>query len=56
MLKKIADLESEIYESKALYYRELSKVLSFKKILKLKTIEKDFIRGLMKKYRRNKSK
>mgnify|MGYP000016897967 CR=1 FL=1 len=56
MLKKITDLESEIYESKILYYRELSKVLSFKKILKLKTSEKDFIRGLMKKYRRNKSK
>tara|TARA_B100000767_G_scaffold237128_1_gene231218 strand:+ start:161 stop:625 length:465 start_codon:yes stop_codon:yes gene_type:complete len=56
MLKKIADLESEIYEAKILYDKELSEVLSFKKILKLKASEKEFIRGLMKKYRRNKSK
>ena len=53
MKKKIADLEKQIYETKIAYDSELAKVLSYKKILKLKTAEREFIRNLMKKYRRS---
>jgi hypothetical protein len=52
LMKRITDLEKQIYETKIAYDSELTKVLSFKKILKLKTAEREFIRNLMKKYRR----
>jgi Spy/CpxP family protein refolding chaperone len=52
LIKKIADLEKQIYKTKIAYDSELAKVLSYKKILKLKTAEREFIRNLMKKYRR----
>jgi Spy/CpxP family protein refolding chaperone len=52
LMKKIADLEKQIYNTKIAYDSELAKVLSYKKILKLKTAEREFIRNLMKKYRR----
>ena len=52
LMKKIADLEKQIYETKMAYDSELTKVLSHKKILKLKIAEREFIRKLMKKYRR----
>jgi len=55
MMKKIADLEKQVYKTKIAFDIELTEVLSFKKILKLKIVERDFIRNLMKKYRRMKS-
>jgi Spy/CpxP family protein refolding chaperone len=54
LIKKIADLEKQIYETKIAYDSELAKVLTYKKILKLKTAEREFIKNLMKKYRRRK--
>ena len=52
ILKKNIELDKEVFKTKVAYDKELSKVLSSKKILKLKAAEKDFIRNLMKKYRR----
>ncbi|MCI2227860.1 hypothetical protein MC378_01690 [Polaribacter sp. MSW13] len=55
IMKKIADLDKKIYTTKVDQDIELTKVLSYRKILKLKSTERDFIRNLMKKYRRKKT-
>ena len=52
ILKKNLEIDKDVYKAKIAYDNELSKVLSPKKILKLKSAEKEFIRNLMRKYRR----
>ena len=54
IVRKIADIDEQVYKTKVTYDKELATVLSFKKLLKLKVAEKDFVRKLMRKYRKKK--
>ena len=54
IMHKIARIDEQVYKTKVAYDKELTKVLSFKKLLKLKVAEKDFVRNLMRKYRKKK--
>lgn len=55
LMKEETELDKQVFNTKTAYDIELTKVLSYKKILKLKNAERDFVRNLMKKYRRSKS-
>jgi hypothetical protein len=51
-VNKVKDIDNQIHNYKNELYNALTKIISYKKILKLKTAEKDFVRNLMRKYRR----
>ena len=51
LMKQDIDLDKQVFNTKTAYDIELTKVLSYKKILKLKNAERDFVRNLMKNYR-----
>ena len=51
-VNKVKGIDNQIHNSKKELYNALTKIISYKKILKLKTAEKDFVRNLMRKYRR----
>lgn len=51
---KIKEIDSKVYSIKMEFDKKLSEIITYKKILTLKTSEKDFIRNLMKKYRKKK--
>ena len=54
IIHEIASIDEKVHKIKVAFDKELAKVLSFKKQLKLKIAEKEFVRKLMKKYRRKK--
>ncbi|MDD7916021.1 sensor of ECF-type sigma factor [Polaribacter ponticola] len=54
IFEKNTNLDAKIHKIKMDYDNALTKVLSHKKILKLKITEREFIRNLMKKYRNKK--
>ncbi len=54
LINKLSSLEIEAHKTKVKYNKELEKVLSFKKILKLKNAERDFVRKLMRRYKKDK--
>lgn len=54
LINKLSSLEIEAHKTKVKYNTELEKVLSFKKILKLKNAERDFVRKLMRRYKKDK--
>ena len=51
IIDKILVLDKAIYETKKKFYNELTKVISYKKILKLEIAEKEFHRKLLRKFR-----
>jgi len=52
-VKNKINVDKKILIEKDQFFTEISKILSYKKILKLHLSEKDFARKLMKKYGRN---
>lgn len=54
IMSKIVRIDEQAYKTKVTFDKELTKALSFKKLLKLKVAEKEFVRNLMRKYRRKK--
>lgn len=56
ILEENVILDNKIFKTKVEYNNQLTKVLPYKKILKLKNAEKDFLKNLMRKYRGKKSK
>ena len=54
IVNKIKNIDNQIYTIKIELDTKLTKILSYKKILLLKSAEKDFVRNLMRKYRRKK--
>ncbi|ARV07948.1 hypothetical protein BTO04_01185 [Polaribacter sp. SA4-10] len=55
---KILDIDKQMYTAKVALFSKLSKIISYKKIIKLQKAERDFHRKLLKKYkeRRNRNK
>ncbi|WP_420574029.1 sensor of ECF-type sigma factor [Kordia sp.] len=51
ILVRLEGLEKEMYENKREFMRKLRKVLSSKKIIRLKKAERDFNKKLMKQFR-----
>ncbi len=49
--EKNTNLDTQIYKTKMEFDKALIKVISHKKLLKLKITEREFVRNLMKKYR-----
>ena len=50
--KKMLTVEKSYYDANVKYQTELSKVISFKKILKLHIVERDFTRRMFKRLRK----
>ena len=55
IVDKNSDLDNKVFKVKREFNLALTKVLSHKKILKLKNAEREFIRNLMRKYRNKRS-
>jgi len=53
--KKMLSIEKANYESAVSYQNALSKVISYKKIVKLQIVERDFNNRLFKRYRNQKT-
>jgi len=56
ILKKIQLIKQQQHEAKNSFYKKISKILSFNKVLKLEIYEHEFNRKLMKKHRGKRSK
>lgn len=54
ILKKNMQLEQDLYQTKVLLYKDLSKILSAKKILTLQRVEREFNRRLLTEYGKRK--
>lgn len=54
IMQKIKEINSQVCKTKLELDNKLTNILSYKKLLKLKTAEKQFVRNLMRKYKRNK--
>lgn len=54
IVNKIKNIDNQVHTIKIAFNTKLTKILSYKKILLLKNAEKDFVRNLMRKYRRKK--
>ncbi|MGB0879043.1 MAG: sensor of ECF-type sigma factor [Polaribacter sp.] len=52
IMNKISSVDAQVCKTKLAFDKELANVLTYKKLLKLKVAEKDFVRKLMRKYRR----
>jgi hypothetical protein len=49
--EKMLSLDKATYDSNVTYQEELSKVISYKKIVKLQIVERDFYNSLMKRFK-----